>query len=228
MKILLVEDDYDVARNLCEFFEAAKHEVEWAPDGLIGLDCATRETRDLIILDITVPRISGIELCRRLRALGFGRIPIIMLTARSDLTDKVEAFEAGADDYVVKPFALQELESRMTALIRRSSGLVAASVLRVADLVFDTATLSVRRAERALSVTTTGRKILETLMRNSHRVVSRREIEHVVWGDDPPQSDSLKIHIHALREAIDKPFRAPLLHTVRGAGYRVYADEDDM
>lgn len=221
MNILLVEDDFDVAQNICEYFEADGHTVEWAPDGLIGLERGTSEARDVIILDISLPRMSGIDLCRRFRELGFTAVPILMLTARSDLPDKVKAFQYGADDYVVKPFALEELQERIRALVRRANGFEASSVLRVGDLEYDTATQSIKRAGRILPITATGRKILEALMRNSNRVVSRVEIEHLVWGDDPPQSDSLKIHIHALREVIDKPFDVALITTVRGAGYRI-------
>jgi DNA-binding response OmpR family regulator len=226
MNILLVEDDFDVARNICEYFESDDHVVEWAPDGLIGLECATRQERDVIILDIALPRLSGLELCKRLRELGFTTVPILMLTARSEVPDKVAAFEYGADDYVVKPFALEELGSRLAALTRRAYGVEAGARLKVADLEFDTATHSIKRGKQQLSLTATGRKILEALMRNTHRVVSRQEIEHIVWGDDPPQSDSLKIHIHSLREAIDKPFGSALIRTIRGAGYRICSVED--
>lgn len=226
MNILLVEDDFDVAQNICDYFEAAGHRVEWAPDGLIGLERGTSERRDVIILDIALPRLSGIELCRRLRELGFTRVPILMLTARSDLKDKVQSFQYGADDYVVKPFALEELDSRIGALVRRASGFESSSVLRVADLEYDTATQAVKRGNTTLPVTAIGRKILEALMRNSKRVISRAEIEHLVWGEDPPQSDSLKIHIHALRELIDKPFGSSLITTIRGAGYRITSDRD--
>ena len=207
-------------------FEGAGHTVEWAPDGLIGLDRGTAERRDVIILDITLPRLSGIELCRRFRELGITQVPILMLTARGDLSDKIEAFKFGADDYVVKPFALEELDSRLAALTRRATGYSSLSVLRVADLEFDVATQIVKRGDQPIAVTATGRKILETLMRNSQRVVSRAEMEQVVWGDDPPQSDSLKIHIHALREVIDKPFDKCLIKTIRGAGYRLTGDQD--
>ena len=227
MNILLVEDDFDVAQNICEYFEAEGHEVEWAPDGLIGLECATRRARDIILLDIALPRLTGTELCRRLRELGFTKVPILMLTARSDLPDKLEAFKFGADDYVVKPFALEELDSRIQALVRRASGTESGSLLKVEDLEFDTATHSIKRGSTPVSVTATGRKILEALMRNTHRVVSRQEIEHLVWGDDPPQSDSLKIHIHSLREAIDKPFGSCLLKTIRGAGYRICSSHEN-
>ena len=228
MNILLVEDDFDVAQNICDYFEADGHTVEWAPDGLIGLDRGTREARDVIILDIALPRLSGIELCRRLRELGFTRVPILMLTARSDLPDKLQAFEYGADDYVVKPFALEELGGRIGALVRRATGFLAGQVLRIADLEFDTARQLISRDGQALHVTTIGRKILETLMRNTNRVVSRAEIEQLVWGDDPPQSDSLKIHIHALREIVDRPFDTALITTVRGAGYRISADHESQ
>ena len=228
MNILLVEDDFDVAQNICTYFEAAGHEVEWAPDGLIGLERGTAEPRDIIILDITLPRLSGIDLCLRLRELGFTSVPIIMLTARSEVSDKVKAFQFGADDYVVKPFALEELESRIGALMRRAFGFESASVLKVGNLEYDTATYSVKRDGRHLSITATGRKILEALMRNCHRVVTRREIEQIIWGDDPPQSDSLKIHIHALREEIDKPFPDPLITTIRGVGYRICSDHETI
>ena len=226
MKILLVEDDFDVARNICEFFETEGHVVEWAPDGLIGLDCATRDKHDAIVLDISLPRLTGTELCLRLRGLGYTQVPILMLTARSDLDSKILAFDGGADDYVVKPFALEELRSRLLALARRAAGVNHASLLRVADLELDTATLSARRGARALLLTATARKILEALMRNTHRVVLRQELEHLVWGDDPPQSDALKIHIHMLREVVDKPFPSALIKTVRGAGYRLYVSEE--
>ena len=226
-KILLVEDNFDVAQNICTYLEASGNRVEWAPDGLLGLESATREAHDLIILDIALPRFSGIDLCERLRALGLSKVPILMLTASSRLEDKLAAFRAGADDYVVKPFALEELESRIHALMRRSNAASHTSVLRVGDLEYDTATQSIRRAGRFLQVSTKDRQILELLMRNSHRVVSRREIEQTVWGDDPPESDTLRIHIHSLREVIDKPFDLPLIVTVRGSGYRITEDNGD-
>ena len=227
MNILLVEDDFDVAQNICAFLETSGHAIEWAPDGLIGLDRATRESRDLIILDISLPRLSGIDLCRRLRELGFSQVPILMLTARSELDDKLKAFDCGADDYVVKPFALEELEGRIRALVRRAKGYVSSTVLRIGDLEFDTAKQTVRRANRLLHVTATGRKILEAMMRNTDRVMSRTEIEQLIWGDDPPQSDVLKIHIHTLREVIDRPFGQPLISTVRGVGYRISNDHEE-
>lgn len=228
MNILLVEDEFDVARSVCEYLENHGHGVEWAPDGLAGLESATRQGFDIIIIDISLPRMSGIALCRRLRDLGYSSTPMLMLTARDDLASKLEAFEAGADDYVVKPFALEELLVRMNALARRGSGLKSGTRLKVADLEYDLATQKVSRSGMDLSVPLMGRRILELLMRNPHRVVTRQEIESTVWEGDLPQSDVLRIHIHSLRDIIDKPYPVKLLETVRGIGYRLHdPDEAD-
>ncbi len=226
-KILLVEDSFDVAQNICTYLEASGNQVEWAPDGLLGLESATRERHDVIILDIALPGITGIKLCERLRALGYSKVPILMLTASGELEDKLAAFRAGADDYVVKPFALEELESRLHALRRRAADSLVTSALKVGELEYDVATQLIRRAGRAVQISTKGRQILELLMRNTHRVVSRQEIEQAVWGDDLPESDTLRIHIHALREAVDKPFASALIVTVRGSGYRLTDQHGD-
>jgi DNA-binding response OmpR family regulator len=228
MKILLVEDDYDVAKNVCEYLEAASHEVEIAPDGLIGLDCVTRERYDCVILDIGLPRLTGIQLCERIRNLGFSDLPVLMLTAMGNLSYKEEAYEAGADDYLVKPFALKELELRLTALIRRITGTKTGKQLQVGDLTYNVMTQEVSRADKNIELTATSRVILELLMRNSHRVVSKQEIEQAVWDDPPESTDLVRIHIHTLREAIDKPFSIPLLHTIRGMGYRLNFDHDSI
>jgi DNA-binding response OmpR family regulator len=228
MSILLVEDEFDVARSICEYLENHDHEVEWAPDGLAGMEAAARQVFDLIIIDISLPRMSGLALCRRLSELDCNSTPMLILTARDDLSCKLEAFEAGADDYVVKPFALEELLVRMNALTRRSNSLKSGPRLKVSDLEYDLATHKVSRAGMNLSVPLMGRRILELLMRNPHRVVSRQEIEEAVWEGDVPQSDVLRIHIHSLRDIIDKPFPINLLETVRGIGYRLHdPDEAD-
>lgn len=221
MKILFVEDDYDVAKSVCEYLEASGHVVELAPDGLIGLECATREKYDCIILDISLPRLSGIQLCERIRSLGFSNVPVLMLTAMSTLTCKEDAFNAGADDYLVKPFALKELELRLAALVRRATGNQTGKQLQVGDLEFDVMTQTVQRAGHRIDLAATSRTILELLMRNAHRVVRKQEIEQAVWGEAPESGDLVRIHIHTLREAIDKPFESPLLQTIRGIGYRL-------
>ena len=228
MKILLVEDDYDVAKSVCEYLESSGHQVELAPDGLIGLDSATREKYDSIILDISLPRLTGIQLCERIRALGFSSVPILMLTAMCTLTYKEDAFNAGADDYLVKPFALKELELRLSALTRRAQESKSGKLLRVGDLSYDVMTQEIRRADKPISLAATSKKILELLMRNSHRVVSKQEIEQVVWGEAPESADLVRIHIHTLRDAIDKPFDQALLHTIRGMGYRLTAEHEAL
>jgi DNA-binding response OmpR family regulator len=226
MKILLVEDDYDVAKNVCEYLESASHEVELAPDGLIGLDCITRSAYDCVVLDISLPRLSGIHLCERIRSRGLSELPVLMLTAMGDLRYKEQAYTAGADDYLVKPFSLKELDLRLSALTRRSSGYTLGKQLQVADLRYNIMTQKAWREGREIELTAIAKKILELLMRNSHRVVSKQEIEQAVWGEPPESSDLLRIHIHALREAVDKPFAASLVHTIRGIGYRLYSDND--
>jgi DNA-binding response OmpR family regulator len=148
-----------------------------------------------------------------------------MLTARDTLTDKVSGLDAGADDYLVKPFAIQELEARVRALIRRDRRQVSAEVLKVADLVLDTASLRVTRAGRELQLSPIGLRLQTILMRESPRVVTRRDIEREIWGDGLPDSDTLRSHLYNLRKSIDRPFDKPLLHTVQTAGYRI-ADLD--
>lgn len=226
MKILLVEDDYDVAKNVCEFLESSSHEVDVAPDGLIGLDCVTQEKYDCVILDITLPRLTGIQLCERIRNLGFSNLPVLMLTAMGNLSFKEAAYAAGADDYLVKPFALKELELRLAALIRRISGNTTDKQLQVGDLKYNIMIQKIYRQEQEIELTAISKKILELLMRNSHRVVPKLEIEKTVWGTPPDSRDLVRVHIHTLRDAIDKPFNVPLLHTIRGIGYRLYANDE--
>ena len=179
-------------------------------------------TFDVIIIDWMLPGMAGTDLCRKLRHEAQCRVPALMLTARDTLADKLEGFEAGVDDYLVKPFALQELEARLRALdrLRRS----APRELRIADLVLDPDARTVRRNGVRLEVHGAAFDILSLLMERSPRVVRREELEARLWGDVPPQSDVLRSHIYALRRAIDKPFDRELLHTVRGYGYQLAVD----
>jgi DNA-binding response OmpR family regulator len=151
-----------------------------------------------------------------------------MLTARDTLEDKLIGLDAGADDYLVKPFEIRELEARVRALIRRDRRQVSAEVLRVGDLVLDTATLRLQRAGKDLAISPIGLKLLTILMRESPRVVSRRDIEREVWGDLLPDSDTLRSHLYNLRKVIDKPFAKPLLHTIHSAGYRLADLDEDI
>ena len=225
MHILLIEDNRDIAANLFDYFEPRGHVLDYAPGGAEGIRLALDNLPDVIILDIMLPGMDGLEVCRRIRDQTDRNVPVLMLTARDSLQDKLQGFEAGADDYLVKPFLLQELEARLQALNRRARSLGRDKILRVADLEFDTRTQRARRAGKVLKLSTTTRKLLAFLMINTSRIVPRQELEREIWGDDPPEGDVLRAHVYALRNVIDKPFDNKLLHTVHGTGYRV-TDED--
>ncbi len=224
--LLLVEDHQDIAEMMYAYLERRGYSVDYAADGVTGLHLAVTNDYDAIILDLMLPGLDGLELCSKLRSDARKDTPVLMLTARDTLHDKVAGLDAGADDYLVKPFEIQELEARLRALLRRRRGQLAPEVLRVADLTLDTGTLKVERAGKSITLTPIGLKILTVLMRASPRVVSRRELERDVWGDILPDSDTLRSHLYSLRKAIDKPFTKPLLHTLHGSGYRL-ADDDE-
>jgi|HigsolmetaAR202D_1030399.scaffolds.fasta_scaffold00497_26 DNA-binding response OmpR family regulator len=224
MRLLLIEDHHDIAANIAEFFEARGTQVDHEVDGETGLRRALAESYDAIVLDLMLPGLDGLTLCRQLRQAGRTRVPVLMLTAKDLIEDKIEGFEAGADDYLVKPFSLAELEVRIKALVRRASVPQARRVLTVADLTFDLDTLEAHRGGEPVKLNPTTRRILMLLMQNSPRVVTRAELERELWGDQPPQGDFLRAHIHALRSAIDKNFNVKLLHTIHGTGYRLSAD----
>ena len=223
--ILLVEDNRGISEMVGEFLERRGYGLDYATDGVTGLHLAVSNSYDVIILDLMLPGMDGLELCRKLRADAKKSTPVLMLTARDTLDDKLTGLDAGADDYLVKPFEIRELEARVRALIRRDRRQVSAEVLKVGDLVLDTATLRLTRGGQELTVSPIGLKLLGILMRESPRVVSRRDIEREVWGDLLPDSDTLRSHLYNLRKIIDKPFQKPLLHTIHSAGYRL-ADLD--
>lgn len=226
MRILIVEDNPDIAANLFDFFETRGHIPDLAADGLTGLHLATTNTYDAIVLDIMLPGMDGFELCRKLRREARLTTPVLMLTARDALEDKITGLESGADDYLVKPFAMREVEARLHALIRRAQRAFGETVLRVADLVFDTGTYLIRRGERPVELPPIPLRLLEALMRHSPHAVSRCELEQTVWGDNPPDSDALRAHMHLLRTAVDAPGDTPLVHTLRGIGYRMAVSDE--
>ncbi|MCR6684906.1 response regulator transcription factor [Pseudoxanthomonas sp.] len=222
MSVLIIEDNAQLAANLYDYLEACGHRLDAAPDGLTGLHLAATRDYDAIVLDWNLPRLDGLSVLRRLRGEAGARVPVIMLTARDQLDDKLEGFESGTDDYLVKPVALPEIEARLRALVARAqAGLDAGRVLAVADLALNLDTLQASRAGRPLVLSPTGRHLLERLMRDSPRVVSRQRLEQAAWGDRIPEGDLLRSHMHLLRRAIDPDGQPRLLQTVSGVGYRL-------
>jgi DNA-binding response OmpR family regulator len=225
MRILVIEDNRDILANVLDYLQIKGFGVDCAQDGLSGLHLASTGHYDLIVLDIMLPGIDGYQICRRLREDGRSEVPILMLTARDALDDRLRGLRAGADDYLIKPFALSELVARIEAILRRSRG-GRKRCLQVADLSYDLDTLHVSRAGQMLKLNPLGFKLLAILMQKSPAVVRREALEEALWGDDCPDSDSLRSHIHQLRQVLDKPFAAPLLHTIHGVGYRLAETSD--
>ena len=219
--ILLVEDNHDIAAMVGDYLEHSGYEVDFAADGITGLHLAVTEDFDAIILDLMLPGMDGLIICRKLRNEAGKTTPILMLTARDTLEDKVAGLDAGADDYLVKPFEIEELDARLRAMLRRANGEMAAETLRIGDLEVNTGTLEVHRQGRAISLTPIGLKLVMTLMKASPRVLSRQALERAVWGDIAPDSDALRSHLYNLRKAMDKPFDQAMLHNIPGLGYRL-------
>ncbi len=221
MRILIIEDNQDIVANIYGFLETRGYTLDCAHNGFAGMSLAADNEFDAIVLDVMLPGIDGLELCKRLRGELRIATPVLMLTARDTLDDKVAGFEHGADDYLVKPFSLVELDVRLKALIRRAQNAHHDNVLHFGPLQFDPTTFEASRNEQPVSLTPTGYKLLAALLRVAPRVLSKELLEREVWGDEPPDSDALRTHIHSLRLAIDKPFSCPMLKTVQSIGYRL-------
>ncbi len=221
MRLLVLEDNRNLVANLFDYFEARGHTLDAAPDGVTGLHLATTQGYDAIVLDWMLPRMEGPEVLRRLRDEHGAVVPVIMLTARDELPDKIAGFRAGADDYLTKPFALPELEVRLEALMLRAQGRQRRRLLEVHDLRLDLGTLEATRAGRPLHLYPACRKLLETLMQASPAAVTRQALEHALWGDDPPDGDMLRSHIYELRRSVDGPFDVKLIQTLPRTGYRL-------
>jgi len=221
MKILVIEDDADIASNIGQYFEDRGHQLDFAYNGNHGLELALGERFDLIILDLMLPGKDGVKLCRDYRSRSLYDTPILMLTARDTVDDKIGGFDAGADDYLVKPFSLRELDARVHALTRRTQAPRDAQVISIGDLELNRATMQVIRDQQPIRLKPRAFRILEYLMDNADRVISRQELIDHIWRDDPPDGDPLRVHIHNLRAKIDKPFDRELIHTVHGVGYRI-------
>ncbi|RIV20166.1 DNA-binding response regulator [Alicyclobacillaceae bacterium I2511] len=218
-KILVVEDERDIAEFLTLELEHEGYVTAIAADGYEGLRMAEEDSRDLILLDIMLPGISGMEVCRRIR--GFSDVPIIMLTARQSVPERVAGLDSGADDYVPKPFAIEELLARIRVLLRRNQrSQTQAEVLTVADLKINTATREVTRDNQSITLTAREFDLLETFARHKNHVLTREQIMEQVWGYDfVGETNVVDVYVRYLRNKMDVPFGDPLLHTVRGVGY---------
>ncbi|MDO2948720.1 response regulator transcription factor [Aeromonas simiae] len=221
MKILLVEDNPQVMETILDYLELAGHTVDCAYHGQAALQRLAEQRFDVIIMDVMMPRLDGLSAVTRLREEGIAT-PVIFLTARDSLEDKLAGFRAGGDDYLVKPFAMEELEVRLQALaLRGPRGDV--GQISVGDLTLDPACGRAERAGIELRLGKIPFRILTLLARRAPAVVSRQEVLDTIWGDEEPDSDALRSHIYALRGALDKPFDTPMLETVHGQGYRLVA-----
>ncbi len=222
MHILVVEDERRLAHLLRRVLLEERHIVDVAMDGPTGLERAASDTYDLIVLDLMLPGLDGLEVCRRLRAARVAA-PVLMLTARGAVEDRVAGLNAGADDYLVKPFAMEELLARVNALLRRRDrDLDAAPELRVGDLTLDLIRHEARRGARTIELTAKEFALLEYLMRHPGQVLSRTQITDHVWRYDlEALSNVVDIYIHYLRDKIDRGFARPLIKTVRGVGYKI-------
>ncbi|NOU49269.1 response regulator transcription factor [Pseudoalteromonas sp. JBTF-M23] len=223
LTVLLVEDDRDLAATVVDYFALENAYCDHASDGALALNLIERHIYDVIILDLNLPRVSGLQVCEHIRHKGIDT-PILMLTAKDTLEDKLMGFEKGADDYLVKPFAMAELIVRTQVLAKRKSGQVAK--LTVKDLELDIKQQEVYRDGQLLSLSPIGTKIVELLMRESPNVVSRKKIIQTVWADDPPDSNSLKVHMFHIRKEIDAPHREKLVHTITSKGFAIKSSGD--
>jgi two-component system, OmpR family, response regulator MprA len=218
-RLLVVDDDRAVRESLRRALALEGYEVDLAEDGAEGLARVAGASPDAIVLDVAMPVVDGIEMCRRLRDDG-ASLPILMLTARESVTDRVAGLDAGADDYLVKPFALEELLARLRALLRRTDGAAPGDVLGFADLTLDTGTRVVRRGDREMELTRTEFSLLELFLRNPRQVLTRSLIFERVWGYDfGPTSNSLEVYVGYLRRKTEAGGEPRLIHTVRGIGY---------
>ena len=224
MRILLIEDQRDIAANIWDYLEHRGFVMDHAGDGASGLRMALDGNYDVIVLDLGLPKLDGLDLCRALRAAHHDT-PVLMLTARDTLDDKLSGFAEGADDYVVKPFAMKEVEARIRALYRRGRQ-QQGETLRLADLSLDPVSRVAERAGQRLALTHAGFTLLETLLRRAPNLVRHAELANALWGESGGDIATLHTHLSVLRAALDRPFATRLLHTVHGFGYRL-ADTPD-
>jgi len=220
MNVLIVEDSHDIAESIGEFLTLHGYTVDYASDGFTALHLATKNNYNIFLFDISLPGTDGLTLCRRLRE-GSNQTPVLFITSRDTLQDKIMGFESGGDDYLVKPFQLAELLVRMNAIHKRYQQ-VKTDEIQVDTLQINTNTCEVYRENISLNLTPVCYKILLTLAQASPNIVSREELESLIWQNSIPESDVLRSHLYTLRRKIDKPFSYPLLHTIPKQGLRLY------
>ena len=225
INVLLVEDHQALSQTIADHLEMADFTVDFAADGITGLHLAVTNSYDAIILDVMLPGIDGFTICEKIRKEVKSDIPIIMLTARDQIADKIKGFDNGADDYLSKPFNPDELIARLKSMVRRHRGEFDSKALRIGDLVFDLGTMEVSRAKQKLKVSPTGLQILKVLMKKSPEIVTKDQMAKHLWGDLIPDSDVLRSHLYILRKTIDKPFDKQLLHTIPGVGLKISESE---
>ena len=224
MRLLLVEDDPRIARFIAKGLREKSYALDVANSGELALYQTAINTYDLVILDVMIPAPEGFAVCRELRKSGH-RMPILMLTARDAVEDRIAGLDGGADDYLTKPFEFRELLARLRALIRRTGSLQSAQLV-VADLIVDTVGQNVSRGGQAIPLTAKEYALLEFLARNAGRVVGRAEIAEHVWDEEfDPFSNLIEVYVNRIRRKVDSGFAKPLLHTRRGAGYVLTANE---
>lgn len=221
MQLLIVEDNPGIAANVYDYLSAHGHDVEVVSDGLTGLGAAASGNFDVVILDVRLPRLSGLDLCRRLRHEHKLEVPVLMLTAMDSLDDKLEGFGAGADDYLVKPFALKELEARLMALAARRAGRVVRRQLTFGRLVYDAESMTVRRDGEELRLPPKCVRIVAAMMEQPQHTFTRSELERIGWNNEEASPDTLRTHVSILRRALQAPGLLDPIQTLHGVGYRM-------
>lgn len=224
MRVLLVEDDVDLAENIVDFFDINNFATDYTPSGENALELLHDNPYDIVILDVGLPKLNGFDVCSFLRYKLRLNTPVLMLTARTMLEDKIKGFETGADDYLTKPFELAELKMRVCALVRRSKQAVA-ELFCIDDLCVNIENGIVMRGGVRIELPPICFAILAKLVEQYPGYVTKEEIEYAIWKDEPPITDSLKVHFHTLRQLLDKPFKKQLIHSIRGRGYFISEKE---
>jgi DNA-binding response OmpR family regulator len=225
LNILLIEDNVAIARQLLEFLADHGWQVDYADTGGLGLKLVDANIYDVVILDLNLPDMDGLNVCAHIKQSGEINTPVLMLTARDAFEDKAQGFGQGADDYVTKPFEFRELALRCQALARRND-LHRSKQLHVGELRIDLAQNIASRDDQRLVLTAIGFRILVQIAQAYPNPISRSRLLHQIWGDSPPESDALKSHIFSLRSALDKPFATPMLSTITNVGYKLVLPDD--